>query len=62
MFHRNPTPGVIINRPNGTNVYPGVPKDYTGKNVTPEIFLKVLQGDAEGLRGVGSGKVNMKLI
>ena len=26
----NPTPGVVINRPNGTDVYKGVPKDYTG--------------------------------
>ncbi|XP_050686885.1 legumain-like [Eriocheir sinensis] len=53
----NPTPGVITNRPDGPDVYGGVPKDYTGKDVTPENFLKVLQGDAEGLRGVGSGKV-----
>lgn len=28
---RNPTPGVVINRPNGTDVYKGVPKDYTGE-------------------------------
>ena len=27
---RNPTPGIVINRPNGTDVYKGVPKDYTG--------------------------------
>uniref|UniRef100_A0A8B9HRE9 Legumain n=1 Tax=Astyanax mexicanus TaxID=7994 RepID=A0A8B9HRE9_ASTMX len=26
----NPNPGEIINKPNGTNVYPGVLKDYTG--------------------------------
>ncbi|XP_069947465.1 legumain [Cherax quadricarinatus] len=54
---QNPTPGVIINRPEGPNVYDGVPKDYTGRDVTPENFLKVLSGDAKGLRGVGSGKV-----
>ncbi|XP_027236600.2 legumain [Penaeus vannamei] len=53
----NPTPGVIINRPDGPNVYKGVPKDYTGMDVTPENFLKVLSGDAAGLQGVGSGKV-----
>lgn len=53
----NPTPGNIINRPNGPNVYEGVLKDYTGEDVTPENFLKVLAGDKEGLRGVGSGKV-----
>lgn len=27
------------------------------EDVNPETFLKVLQGDSEGLRGVGSGKV-----
>lgn len=26
---RNPTPGIVINRPNGSDVYHGVPKDYT---------------------------------
>ncbi|CAG2116000.1 unnamed protein product [Medioppia subpectinata] len=40
----NPTPGKIINEPNGTNVYEGLPKHYTGKYVTPENFLGVLQG------------------
>ena len=58
-FHppSNPSPGVVINRPGGPNVYTGVPKDYTGNDVTPDNFLKVLQGDAEGLKGVGSGRV-----
>jgi len=29
-YHKeNPRPGVIINRPNGPNVYPGVPKVHT---------------------------------
>jgi len=31
MYFRNPTKGVIINHPNGPNVYPGVPHDYTDK-------------------------------
>ncbi|KAL3875923.1 hypothetical protein ACJMK2_033827 [Sinanodonta woodiana] len=53
----NPTPGVIINQPNGPNVYEGVPKDYTGENVSPDVFLHVLQGNANQLVGVGSGKV-----
>ncbi|XP_004082135.1 legumain [Oryzias latipes] len=52
----NPTPGVIINRPNGSDVYAGVPKDYTGDDVTPENFLAVLKGDSKGVKG-GSGKV-----
>ncbi|CAG7732747.1 unnamed protein product [Allacma fusca] len=53
----NPTPGIIINRPNGSDVYAGVVKDYVGDDVTPENFMKVLLGDEEGLKGVGSGKV-----
>ncbi|XP_061599802.1 legumain [Cololabis saira] len=52
----NPTPGIVINRPNGTDVYKGVPKDYTGADVTPENFLAVLKGDASKVSG-GSGKV-----
>jgi len=51
---RNPTPGIIVNKPDGPDVYQGVPKDYTGKDVTPENFLKILQG--EDMTGIGSGK------
>jgi len=50
----NPVKGSIINHVNGPNVYEGVPKDYTGKDVTPENFLKVIQGQKP--MG-GSGKV-----
>nr|XP_045011331.1 legumain [Jaculus jaculus] len=53
----NPTPGIVINRPNGTDVYKGVLKDYTGEDVTAQNFLAVLRGDAEAVRGKGSGKV-----
>ncbi|KAM4662806.1 legumain [Discoglossus pictus] len=53
----NPTKGIIINRPNGTDVYAGVPKDYIGEDVTPQNFLAVLKGDAKSLKGKGSGKV-----
>ncbi|XP_027725968.1 legumain [Vombatus ursinus] len=53
----NPTKGIIINRPNGTDVYKGVPKDYTQDDVTPENFLAVLRGDAEAVKNKGSGKV-----
>ena len=31
---RNPTPGKIINRPDGDDVYHGVPKDYSGLTVS----------------------------
>jgi len=53
----NPTKGVVINWPNGKDVYKGVSKDYTGAEVTPANFLKVLKGQSEELKGVGSGKV-----
>jgi legumain len=49
----NPYPGKIINEPKGKDVYAGVPKDYTKRDVTPENFLKVLAGEE---MKVGSGK------
>ncbi|KAM0826252.1 hypothetical protein ACQ4PT_069004 [Festuca glaucescens] len=52
----NPRPGVIINHPNGSDVYAGVPKDYTGEDVNVKNFLAVLLGDKSALTG-GTGKV-----
>ncbi|XP_043705645.1 vacuolar-processing enzyme-like [Telopea speciosissima] len=52
----NPRPGVIINNPHGADVYEGVPKDYTGDNVTVDNFFAVLLGNKTALTG-GSGKV-----
>lgn len=49
----NPTPGKIFNHPNGSDVYHGVPKDYTCTNVNPKAFLQVLRGEK---MDVGSGK------
>ncbi|CAL1542423.1 unnamed protein product [Lymnaea stagnalis] len=46
----NPVPNNIINHPDGPNVYAGVLKDYTKEEVTPEVFLKVLTGDAAGVK------------
>ena len=53
----NPDQGQIVNKPNGTNLYPGVPKDYTGESLTPQVFLSILEGDKMGVQGKGSGKV-----
>lgn len=53
----NKFPGKIINKPGGGDVYKNVPKDYTHRDVTPENFLKILQGDKEAMKGIGSGKV-----
>lgn len=52
----NPRPGIIINNPQGQDVYAGVPKDYTGESVTSENFFGVILGDKSKVKG-GSGKV-----
>ncbi|MBA0637882.1 hypothetical protein Godav_021958 [Gossypium davidsonii] len=52
----NSRPGVIINKPDGDNVYKGVPKDYTGEDVNVDNLLAAILGNKTGVRG-GSGKV-----
>ncbi|KAJ4955800.1 hypothetical protein NE237_012583 [Protea cynaroides] len=52
----NPRPGVIINHPQGSDVYAGVPKDYTGKQVTAKNLYAVILGQKNNVTG-GSGKV-----
>ncbi|KAL2320215.1 hypothetical protein Fmac_029184 [Flemingia macrophylla] len=52
----NPRHGVIINKPNGPNVYAGVPKDYTGNATTASNFYAVIMGNKNATSG-GSGKV-----
>ncbi|XP_010553469.1 PREDICTED: vacuolar-processing enzyme beta-isozyme [Tarenaya hassleriana] len=52
----NPRPGTLINHPHGDDVYDGVPKDYTGTNVTAANLYAVLLGDKKAVKG-GSGKV-----
>ncbi|KAB2623073.1 vacuolar-processing enzyme-like [Pyrus ussuriensis x Pyrus communis] len=52
----NPRKGVIINKPNGPDVYKGVPKDYTGTHVNARNLYAVILGDKSALTG-GSGKV-----
>nr|5H0I_A Chain A, Asparaginyl endopeptidase [Oldenlandia affinis]5H0I_B Chain B, Asparaginyl endopeptidase [Oldenlandia affinis] len=52
----NPRPGVIINSPHGSDVYAGVPKDYTGEEVNAKNFLAAILGNKSAITG-GSGKV-----
>ncbi|KAK7410125.1 hypothetical protein VNO78_00663 [Psophocarpus tetragonolobus] len=52
----NPRPGVIINSPDGNDVYKGVPKDYVGEDVTVNNFFAAILGNKSALTG-GSGKV-----
>ncbi|VAI47479.1 unnamed protein product [Triticum turgidum subsp. durum] len=47
----NPRPGVIINHPEGEDVYAGVPKDYTGEAVTAKNFYAVLLGNKTAVTG-----------
>ncbi|XP_060858673.1 legumain-like [Metopolophium dirhodum] len=54
---RNPTPGTIINKPNGTDVYHGVQIDYKGEDVTKTNFLKIITGDQAGMRSIGTSRV-----
>jgi len=53
----NPFKGKLYNKPNGQDVYAGCNIDYKGKDVTPETFLNVLQGNAAANAGKGTGKV-----
>ncbi|TYG97747.1 hypothetical protein ES288_A10G062300v1 [Gossypium darwinii] len=52
----NPRPGIIINNPHGNDVYKGVPKDYTGENVSVNNFFAAILGNKSAFTG-GSGKV-----
>ncbi|XP_010526069.1 PREDICTED: vacuolar-processing enzyme gamma-isozyme-like [Tarenaya hassleriana] len=52
----NPRPGIIINSPHGEDVYKGVPKDYTGDEVSVDNLFAVILGNKTALKG-GSGKV-----
>jgi legumain len=57
----NPFPGKVFNKPdptgNGVDVYTDCKLDYTGSEVTPEIFLNVLKGDVKANKGKGTGRV-----
>ncbi|KAG2249936.1 hypothetical protein Bca52824_089564 [Brassica carinata] len=52
----NPRKGILINSPHGSDVYGGVPKDYTGDDVTVDNLFAVILGDKSAVKG-GSGKV-----
>lgn len=58
---QNPFKGKVFNKPDpkgpGKDVYEGVKIDYKGKDVTPQNFLAVLEGNQEKLAKVGTGRV-----
>jgi len=54
---QNPTKGVVINHPDGADVYKGVPKDYVGKDVNVQNFINILTGNKDAMKKIGSGKV-----
>lgn len=41
IFFRNPTQGIIINHPNGKDVYKGVLHDYTGKVTNSKYYFSL---------------------
>jgi legumain len=58
----NPFPGQLFNQPTpagtpGVDVYHGVKKDYTGKDVTAANFLSIITGDAAAMKNIGTGRV-----
>jgi legumain len=56
----NPFKGQVFNKPSsgpGKDVYAGCQKDYTGPAVTADTFINVLTGNADGVKGLGNGKV-----
>lgn len=53
----NPTPGILVNEPDGWDVYDGVKVDYDGDFVTPKNFLNVLSGNKTAMNGIGTGRV-----
>uniref|UniRef100_A0ACD5UD43 Uncharacterized protein n=1 Tax=Avena sativa TaxID=4498 RepID=A0ACD5UD43_AVESA len=56
----NPRHGVIINHPKGKDVYAGVPKDYTGDQVTTNNFFAVLMGNKTAVTGGSKKVINSK--
>lgn len=57
----NPFPGKVFNKPSygqpGVDVYAGVKIDYKGADVTPAVFLAVLEGNRTAVAGRGTGKI-----
>jgi len=59
----NPHKGTVINHPTIlTNVYEGVPKDYTGSNVNPTNILAVLGGSAADVKCTLPGECGKKVL
>lgn len=59
--YENPFPGKIFNKPDptgkGVDVYANCKLDYTGDDVTSQVFLNVLKGDSAANEGKGTGRV-----
>lgn len=53
----NNYPGQIFNKPGGEDVYPGCAKDYMQEAVNTHVFLSVLNGSADAVEHIGSGRV-----
>ena len=58
---RNPFPGQVFNKPTfqdpGVDVYAGVKIDYKGADVTPQVFMDVIEGKKDAVKGKGTERV-----
>ena len=55
---QNPSPGKMFNHPRGPDNYRGGGfVDYRGADVTADTFVAVLAGDADAVKGKGTGRV-----
>ncbi|KAL5825729.1 hypothetical protein ACOSQ3_021792 [Xanthoceras sorbifolium] len=53
----NPRPGIISNKPYGSDVYYGVPMGYSDEQATADNLFGVILGNKSALTGGSSGKV-----
>lgn len=54
---RNPLKGKMYNHPDGDDVYAGCKIDYEKYHVTPKNYINVITGNADAMKGIGSGRV-----
>lgn len=53
----NPTPGVVINSPNGHDLYNDIVINFKGDDVNYENFVNVLMGNADAVKNIATSQV-----
>jgi len=58
---QNPFKGQLFNKPDpsgkGVDVYAGCKIDFKGNDVTPSVFMSVIKGEKDAVKGKGTGRV-----